>query len=196
MVVASSKMYSLKVNPQKKQLQKTSFKYVQARPPKSKSEIPTIPVCSQSRLLRNDTIKLSRHSELNNILRGVDIDVSHHSISSLPKVIELETVIKRAPSKIEIQEDKQNEEMCETFPADGVKKWPKKSDMYLVRQDGNSCSREFVRGSGKLTFAYPSANQHLLIWRQRPKTALVVKKLGEGLFGQLEETSQIVKQTR
>eukprot|EP01026_Neomeris_dumetosa_P008408 TRINITY_DN1268_c0_g1_i3.p2 TRINITY_DN1268_c0_g1~~TRINITY_DN1268_c0_g1_i3.p2 ORF type:complete len:386 (+),score=39.83 TRINITY_DN1268_c0_g1_i3:338-1495(+) len=67
---------------------------------------------------------------------------------------------------------------------------PKKSDMYLVRSDGNRCEREFVRGSGKLTFAYPSANQHLLVWRQRPKTVLVIKKLGNQLLGQLEEIIQ------
>eukprot|EP01023_Acetabularia_acetabulum_P004441 TRINITY_DN11853_c0_g1_i11.p1 TRINITY_DN11853_c0_g1~~TRINITY_DN11853_c0_g1_i11.p1 ORF type:complete len:442 (-),score=18.85 TRINITY_DN11853_c0_g1_i11:47-1177(-) len=74
--------------------------------------------------------------------------------------------------------------------ADKIENWPKKSDMYLVRSDGNSCAREFVRGSGKLTFAFPSTNQHLLIWRQRPKTVLIIKKLGSQL---LPEFKQVVE---
>eukprot|EP01026_Neomeris_dumetosa_P029082 TRINITY_DN23575_c0_g2_i9.p1 TRINITY_DN23575_c0_g2~~TRINITY_DN23575_c0_g2_i9.p1 ORF type:complete len:438 (+),score=38.63 TRINITY_DN23575_c0_g2_i9:168-1481(+) len=62
--------------------------------------------------------------------------------------------------------------------------WPPKADMYLVRSDGHSCSREMVRGSGKLTFAYPSTHQHLLVWKNRPQSVLVLKKLGQDLKNQ------------
>ena len=61
--------------------------------------------------------------------------------------------------------------------------------MYVMRTDGKSCSRELVTGNalkkgggdatsntapppagtGKLTFAYPSTQQHLLVWRRQPK---------------------------
>lgn len=59
--------------------------------------------------------------------------------------------------------------------------WPQKSAIYLLRTDGKSCSRELVTGTGKLRFAYPSTQQHLLVWRNRPKSVLVLKKLGEEL---------------
>lgn len=97
--------------------------------------------------------------------------------------------------------------------------WPKKADLYLVRTDGMSCSRETVKGapeafalrtasapacaldfesgarvvcaacavrdhalharpeggcaaaaaSGCLSFAYPTTQQQLLVWRERPR---------------------------
>lgn len=85
--------------------------------------------------------------------------------------------------------------------------WPKKADLYIVRTDGQSCSRETVRGearmphhawrtsasqmsascraqghdmaimgvsacraaSGCLSFAHPSTQQQLLVWRGHPR---------------------------
>ncbi|KAJ9508800.1 hypothetical protein QJQ45_028113 [Haematococcus lacustris] len=41
--------------------------------------------------------------------------------------------------------------------------WPKKASLYILRTDGKSCSRELVTGTGKLHFAYPSTQQHLLV---------------------------------
>lgn len=40
-------------------------------------------------------------------------------------------------------------------------------------------------GKHKLTFAYPSTQQHLLIWKRRPQTAMVFMKLGNSLLGEL-----------
>ncbi|GIL75893.1 hypothetical protein Vretimale_5571 [Volvox reticuliferus] len=62
------------------------------------------------------------------------------------------------------------------------KNWPKKSSLYILRTDGKSCSRELVTGTGKLHFAYPSTQQHLLVWRHRPKSVMVIMKLGDELL--------------
>ncbi|BDA47453.1 NAD kinase 2, chloroplastic [Coccomyxa sp. Obi] len=61
----------------------------------------------------------------------------------------------------------------------GPRTWPKKAEIYIVRTDGMSCSRETVRASGCLSFAHPSTQQQLLVWRERPKCVLVLKKLGD-----------------
>ncbi|EFJ43854.1 hypothetical protein VOLCADRAFT_118925, partial [Volvox carteri f. nagariensis] len=62
------------------------------------------------------------------------------------------------------------------------KNWPRKSSLYILRTDGKSCSRELVTGTGKLHFAYPSTQQHLLVWRHRPKSVMVIMKLGDELL--------------
>eukprot|EP01025_Chloroclados_australasicus_P025047 TRINITY_DN2505_c0_g3_i1.p1 TRINITY_DN2505_c0_g3~~TRINITY_DN2505_c0_g3_i1.p1 ORF type:complete len:444 (-),score=36.19 TRINITY_DN2505_c0_g3_i1:515-1846(-) len=72
--------------------------------------------------------------------------------------------------------------------------WPVKSDIYLVRSDGHSCSREIVRGSGKLTFEYPSTHQHLLVWKTRPQTVAVLKKQGQELVDYALEIIQFLGQ--
>ncbi|KAL6785146.1 NADK1 [Auxenochlorella protothecoides x Auxenochlorella symbiontica] len=56
-----------------------------------------------------------------------------------------------------------------------------KSDVYLLRSDGLSCSREIVEANGSLSFACTSSQQHLLVWKQRPKCVMVLKKIGEEL---------------
>eukprot|EP00798_Chlamydomonas_sp_ICE-L_P002787 gene2787-12662_t len=68
--------------------------------------------------------------------------------------------------------------------------WPDKSSLYILRTDGNSCSRELVTGTGKLTFAYPSTQQHLLVWKERPRSVMVLKKLGEEL---VDEFLEVIK---
>lgn len=47
-----------------------------------------------------------------------------------------------------------------------------------------------VAGTGKFHFAHPSTQQHLLVWRDRPKVVLVIKKLGKALT---DEFFQVVK---
>eukprot|EP01024_Parvocaulis_polyphysoides_P019840 TRINITY_DN1908_c0_g1_i5.p2 TRINITY_DN1908_c0_g1~~TRINITY_DN1908_c0_g1_i5.p2 ORF type:complete len:208 (-),score=37.60 TRINITY_DN1908_c0_g1_i5:82-705(-) len=116
----------------------------------------------------------------------------------LEEILNISEATAKFPPKIplknfqvsEEEEKNHNKENQSEYFADKIENWPKKSDMYLVRSDGNSCTREFVRGSGKLTFAYPSANQHLLVWRQPPKTVLIIKKLGSQL---MEEFQQVVE---
>jgi hypothetical protein len=36
-------------------------------------------------------------------------------------------------------------------------------------------------GSGRFHFSHPSTQQHLLVWRERPKVVMVIKKLGREL---------------
>eukprot|EP00775_Hariotina_reticulata_P010371 gene10371-10529_t len=60
-------------------------------------------------------------------------------------------------------------------------KWPQKSSLFLFRTDGLSCSRELVTGTGRFQFAHPSTQQHLLVWRDRPKVVMIIKKLGSEL---------------
>lgn len=36
-------------------------------------------------------------------------------------------------------------------------------------------------GSGRISFAHPTTQQQLLVWKERPKTVLVIKKLGKEL---------------
>jgi len=39
----------------------------------------------------------------------------------------------------------------------------------------------FFAGTGRFQFAHPSTQQHLLVWRDRPKVVMVIKKLGSEL---------------
>ncbi|XP_002981035.2 probable NAD kinase 2, chloroplastic isoform X2 [Selaginella moellendorffii] len=63
----------------------------------------------------------------------------------------------------------------------------KKAEMYLVRTDGYSCTRERVTES-TLAFTHPSTQQQMLMWKTAPKTVLLLKKLGEEL---MEEAKQV-----
>ncbi|KAL4425441.1 hypothetical protein ABPG75_009457 [Micractinium tetrahymenae] len=60
--------------------------------------------------------------------------------------------------------------------------WPQKSDIYILRSDGHSCTRETVQPSGNLQFACPSSQQQLLVWKTRPRRVMVLKKLGDELM--------------
>lgn len=62
----------------------------------------------------------------------------------------------------------------------------KKAEMFLVRTDGYSCSREKVTESS-LAFTHPSTQQQMLMWKSTPKTVLVLKKLGQELMEQAKE---------
>lgn len=42
-------------------------------------------------------------------------------------------------------------------------------------------------GSGRIAFAHPTTQQQLLVWRDRPRTAMVIKKLGSELNPQFYE---------
>lgn len=63
----------------------------------------------------------------------------------------------------------------------------KKAEMYLVRTDGFSCTREKVKESS-LAFTHPSTQQQMLMWKTPPKTVLLLKKLGQEL---MEEAKQV-----
>ena len=56
-----------------------------------------------------------------------------------------------------------------------------------------SCSRELVTGSGSITFAHPTTQQQLLVWRDRPRTVMVIKKLGRELNKQFYEVRVYVR---
>lgn len=62
----------------------------------------------------------------------------------------------------------------------------KKAEMFLVRTDGFSCTREKVTESS-LAFTHPSTQQQMLMWKSKPKTVLLLKKLGQELMEQAKE---------
>jgi NAD+ kinase len=62
----------------------------------------------------------------------------------------------------------------------------KKAEMFLVRTDGFSCTREKVTESS-LAFTHPSTQQQMLMWKSPPKTVLLLKKLGEELMEEAKE---------
>ncbi|XP_010270285.1 PREDICTED: NAD kinase 2, chloroplastic-like isoform X2 [Nelumbo nucifera] len=63
----------------------------------------------------------------------------------------------------------------------------KKAEMFLVRTDGFTCTREKVTESS-LAFTHPSTQQQMLMWKSTPKTVLLLKKLGHEL---MEETKKV-----
>ncbi|KAK7385141.1 hypothetical protein VNO78_30853 [Psophocarpus tetragonolobus] len=63
----------------------------------------------------------------------------------------------------------------------------KKAEMFLVRTDGFSCTREKVTESS-LAFSHPSTQQQMLMWKSMPKNVLLLKKLGEEL---MEEAKRV-----
>ncbi|KAL8231049.1 hypothetical protein R6Q57_000827 [Mikania cordata] len=67
----------------------------------------------------------------------------------------------------------------------------KKAEMYLVRTDGFSCSREKVTESS-LAFTHPSTQQQMLMWKSSPKTVLLLKKLGQELMEQAKEVASFL----
>ena len=62
----------------------------------------------------------------------------------------------------------------------------KKAEMFLVRTDGFSCTREKVTESS-LAFNHPSTQQQMLMWKSTPKTVLLLKKLGQELMEEAKE---------
>lgn len=69
--------------------------------------------------------------------------------------------------------------------------WPQKADLFVMRTDGQSCSRETVAAtSGCFSFDYPSTQQHMLVWKTRPSNVLVLKKLGSELQPQFLQVVQ------
>ncbi|KAK9054249.1 hypothetical protein SSX86_025327 [Deinandra increscens subsp. villosa] len=67
----------------------------------------------------------------------------------------------------------------------------KKAEMFLVRTDGISCTREKVTESS-MAFSHPSTQQQMLMWKSSPKTVLLLKKLGEELMDQAKEVASFL----
>ncbi|KAI9113089.1 hypothetical protein K1719_015614 [Acacia pycnantha] len=67
----------------------------------------------------------------------------------------------------------------------------KKAEMFLVRTDGYSCTREMVTESS-LAFTHPSTQQQMLMWKSAPKTVLLLKKLGEELMEEAKEVASFL----
>ncbi|PKA57116.1 putative NAD kinase 2, chloroplastic [Apostasia shenzhenica] len=64
----------------------------------------------------------------------------------------------------------------------------KKAEMFLVRTDGFTCTREKVTESS-LAFTHPSTQQQMLMWKSPPKTVLLLKKLGQELMEEAKEVA-------
>ncbi|KAK9271470.1 hypothetical protein L1049_027061 [Liquidambar formosana] len=67
----------------------------------------------------------------------------------------------------------------------------KKAEMFLVRTDGFSCTREKVTESS-LAFTHPSTQQQMLMWKSTPKTVLLLKKLGHELMEEAKEVASFL----
>ncbi|KAG2303505.1 hypothetical protein Bca52824_032156 [Brassica carinata] len=67
----------------------------------------------------------------------------------------------------------------------------KKAEMFLVRTDGVSCTREKVTESS-LAFTHPSTQQQMLLWKTTPKTVLLLKKLGLELMEEAKEAASFL----
>ncbi|KAJ7555877.1 hypothetical protein O6H91_05G058500 [Diphasiastrum complanatum] len=67
----------------------------------------------------------------------------------------------------------------------------KKAEMYLVRTDGISCTREKVEDS-TLAFTHPSTQQQMLMWKTKPKKILLLKKLGDELMDEMEQVASFL----
>ncbi|KAK4493360.1 hypothetical protein RD792_017746 [Penstemon davidsonii] len=67
----------------------------------------------------------------------------------------------------------------------------KKAEMFLVRTDGFSCTREKVTESS-LAFTHPSTQQQMLLWKSTPKTVLLLKKLGQELMEEAKEVASFL----
>ncbi|KAL5559679.1 hypothetical protein UlMin_035890 [Ulmus minor] len=67
----------------------------------------------------------------------------------------------------------------------------KKAEMFLVRTDGFSCTREKVTESS-LAFTHPSTQQQMLMWKTTPKNVLLLKKLGQELMEEAKEVASFL----
>ncbi|XP_034889032.1 NAD kinase 2, chloroplastic isoform X1 [Populus alba] len=67
----------------------------------------------------------------------------------------------------------------------------RKAEMFLVRTDGFSCTREQVTESS-LAFTHPSTQQQMLMWKTTPKTVLLLKKLGKELMEEAKEVASFL----
>ncbi|MCO5597955.1 hypothetical protein L7F22_052043 [Adiantum nelumboides] len=67
----------------------------------------------------------------------------------------------------------------------------RKAEMYLVRTDGFSCTREKVKES-TLAFTHPSTQQQMLMWKTAPKTVLLLKKLGSELMEEAQKVASFL----
>ncbi|XP_010930698.2 probable NAD kinase 2, chloroplastic isoform X1 [Elaeis guineensis] len=67
----------------------------------------------------------------------------------------------------------------------------RKAEMYLVRTDGFSCTREKVTESS-LAFTHPTTQQQMLMWKSPPKTVLLLKKLGPELMEEAKEVASFL----
>lgn len=57
------------------------------------------------------------------------------------------------------------------------------------------CRSHVRTGTGRFHFAHPSTQQHLLVWRDRPKVVMVIKKLGRELTDEFMEVVSYLTET-
>lgn len=111
-------------------------------------------------------------------------DLSKNPIPTMltvPNTSEVESYLSSDDENLDVEQN-----MCAS--ATGVVRVQsrKKAEMFLVRTDGFSCTREKVTESS-LAFSHPSTQQQMLLWKSTPKTVLLLKKLGQELMEQAKE---------
>ncbi|KAM7256625.1 hypothetical protein ACFE04_012366 [Oxalis oulophora] len=149
--------------------------------------------------------KNSNISDLQN-MKGKKIEVETHPMpqplvsineknSSLhyetPKSIKIDVNGNGSVSKVSVDLGSVEGNMCAS--ATGVVRVQsrKKAEMFLVRTDGFSCTRERVTESS-LAFTHPSTQQQMLMWKSTPKTVLLFKKLGQELLEEAKEVASFL----
>ncbi|KAJ4819059.1 NAD kinase [Rhynchospora pubera] len=161
-------------------------------PPKEQLSIPGNPdeaFLKNDDLLLNDYSNIGKPKSLELNINGIQVQQDKAS----NKTIAVETTnfngnsINRSTSNR--SSDLVERNMCAS--ATGVVRLQsrRKAEMFLVRTDGFSCTREKVTESS-LAFTHPSTQQQMLMWKSPPKTVLLLKKLGQEL---MEEAKEVAK---
>lgn len=125
-------------------------------------------------------------------------DADRHASTSVTGTDSLEGVVSEKLSNGKAVRSSSNEDleliegnMCASTTGVVRVQSRKKAEMFLVRTDGFSCTREKVTESS-LAFTHPSTQQQMLMWKSSPKTVLLLKKLGQELMEQAKEAASFL----
>lgn len=140
--------------------------------------------------LRTNDANMSNIKNINSDSRSVSEPINHIAIMD-PKFARTKSLSKNNGNVPNISSSDMGDEkgnMCAS--ATGVVRIQsrKKAEMFLVRTDGFSCTREKVTESS-LAFTHPTTQQQMLMWKSPPKTVLLLKKLGNEL---MEEAKEVI----
>ncbi|VFR00259.1 unnamed protein product [Cuscuta campestris] len=148
-------------------------------PPVSSADLGTYggPNGSFENLCDGDVFAMSQNGEFVNAKGNLDINGIPASVI---------TPVSSSDEELEVEGD-----MCAS--ATGVVRVQsrKKAEMFLVRTDGFSCTREKVK-EASLAFTHPSTQQQMLMWKSAPKTVLLLKKLGQELLEEAKEVASFL----
>lgn len=136
---------------------------------------------------RGDRVGPCHHDVKRGPTDAMERGMARHRVLQRPK-----RGIRSVVKALEEAQAKSRSAMVSPTPPPTLRKHRRdKAEMYVVRTDGFTCNREIVQDS-TLKFAHPSTQQQMLMWKTRPKRALVLKKLGDELLPQLLELAEFL----